>query len=163
LDEGAAYYVSVTACDTGGLESVFSNWACVRVEDKILPCSIDPIEPGDNPEDGSEPEDEGDSEWGDDSNGEPEWPEEFPPGSKPRRGYEWRRFQPQPGGWWQAARDQSFRSAWWKQPAWHEYNRGGSNRDDGENYLRVFNIRPLPVPVKIKLKNFEEAYERKIR
>ena len=39
LEEGAIYYVVVTALDTEGLESVYSNSACARIQGTAQPCT----------------------------------------------------------------------------------------------------------------------------
>ena len=38
LEEGGEYYLVVTALDTEGLESVYSNSACARIEGTVQPC-----------------------------------------------------------------------------------------------------------------------------
>ena len=39
LEDGAEYYLVVTALDTEGLESVYSNSACARIEGTAQPCT----------------------------------------------------------------------------------------------------------------------------
>ena len=39
LEDGAEYYLVVTALDTEGLESVYSNSACARIQGTAQPCT----------------------------------------------------------------------------------------------------------------------------
>ncbi len=39
LEEGAEYYLVMTALDTEGLESVYSNSACARIQGTAQPCT----------------------------------------------------------------------------------------------------------------------------
>ena len=39
LEEGTIYYIVVTALDTEGLESVYSNSACARIQGTAQPCT----------------------------------------------------------------------------------------------------------------------------
>lgn len=41
LETGTIYYLTVTALDSEGLESFYSNSVCAQVGDTILPCSTD--------------------------------------------------------------------------------------------------------------------------